>query len=384
MINILFYCREIQDGGIEKMMLEWITNLQGENAHFDILTERIVSVKMKNEYLSLGSKIYEIPYSHFKILEKKKQICNIIRKNHYDIIHVHMVISYEVSKLIIAKLAGIKVRIAHSHSAFRGPIGWKVRFLHKFFRPFLRLFATDFFACGTEAGLYMFGNKIKVQKNLVVAKNGINLSKFKFDEKVREEERRRLGISENEIIIGNVGRLDMQKNHDFLLDVFSYICKISENAKLLIIGNGELEEKLKQKALNLGILEKVIFYGLAQNVSELMCAMDIFVLTSFFEGLCVVLVEAQANGLPCIASDSISHEVNITDTVEFFSLNLDKELWADEILEKAKDKYRIDNITKLKNEGYDINDSSHELFVYYKKRLDRIRKSKRLSKNGEI
>jgi glycosyltransferase involved in cell wall biosynthesis len=196
-----------------------------------------------------------------------------------------------------------------------------------------------------------------------VIHNAIDLSKFAFNYMIRNYIRAQLAI-ENKFVIGHVGRYCYIKNQIFLLEVFAILNKRKKNAKLILIGKGEDEEMLRKKAVELDCAEDVLFLIDRPDVNELYQAMDVFVMPSLFEGLPVVSVEAQANGLPCILSDRISKEVCITDAVTLLSLEDSKEHWA-KVIEMVP-KVRINNnVEQLRNAGYDVKDEAKKLTTWY-------------------
>ena len=203
------------------------------------------------------------------------------------------------------------------------------------------------------------------EKKYCVLKNGIELSKFKFQSEIREKIRKSLGV-ENDFVIGHAGRFSTQKNHIFLLKIFKYIYDIDADAVLILFGVGELLDDIKSEANCLGISDRIIFYGASSEMEKMYMAMDVFVMPSLHEGLPVTGIEAQASGLPCVFADTITREVDITSTSKFLSLNMDAAIWAKNIME-CKGKERVDSLKLLKQEGYDIEDTAHMVENFYLK-----------------
>ena len=203
----------------------------------------------------------------------------------------------------------------------------------------------------------MFGNKI----NFELIPNAINMDKFKYSNAIRQEVRKELGIN-NQLVIGNVGRFNLQKNHCFLLDIFNEIHEVFPNTLLLLVGNGELEKKIKEKIDELNLNSNVKLLGIRNDVDRIYQAMDLFVMPSLFEGLPLTGVEAQASKLKCFFSDVITREVAITDNVKFISLKLTAKEWANIILDEAQ--YARDSII-IKNDRFDIIKLSQELQEKY-------------------
>ena len=365
-VKVLMYSKTIDNGGVEKMLLEWIQNIQGKDVRFDVLTEEILYPKMSDKYKKLGSKVYILPKSKVGSPKARRKLHEILQKEKYDIVHLHLCVSYQSWVNQVAKKEGIRIRVTHSHNVITRDITFLSYFGHHIYKSLLRQYTTDCFACGQEAGKSLFGN----HKSFRVIHNGIDLESFVFDEEKRNKIRHKIGVKEDEILIGSVGRLNLQKNYSFLLNVFQSVRKKKRNAKLVLVGTGVEEDVLKRTASELHIETNVVFFGGTDDVPGVMSAMDVFVLPSLFEGLGVVLVEAQAIGLPCIASENVPCEVNITNTVKFLSLQESIEVWAYEIIKKGIQKVRYDNRLKIKDTGYDIKDTALELKKWYVEKVE--------------
>lgn len=364
MIRILYYSIFLDNGGVERMFYEWISNLNSEYIHVDILTEKILSEGIKEKIENLGCKIFRIPYLRYPSRRKRKILEEFLRTNDYNIVHAHIMVTFHSDVLRAAKKVGIPVRIAHSHNIVSSKAKLTTKILHRIYRPVLLHNATDFFACGKSAGESLFGSKHKY----IVIKNGIDLNKFSFENSKRIQIRNELNLNNKELLIGSVGRLSIQKNYSFLLPVFGRIIKKNLNCRLLLVGEGEELEKLKKQAQDLSIEDHVIFYGNSNDVPGMMSAMDVFVLPSLFEGFTLVLLEAQAMGLPCVASNKIPTEVNLTETVNFLSLEESIETWCNTILKEGVMKRRYDNHNILYDKGYDIGQTSLLLKKWYELR----------------
>lgn len=196
--------------------------------------------------------------------------------------------------------------------------------MNKVLYPFFLLLYTHGFACGKDAGKWMFHNK-----PFEIIRNGINLKQYRYNEVVRSEYRKKLDVGRR-TVIGHIGNFVDQKNHTFLLDAFAELLKMDENYLLLLISEGSLLEEIKEKARVLQIEDNVVFTGKTTVVQHYLQAMDLFVLPSLYEGLPVVLIEAQAAGLPCIVSDRVTKEADLTDSITYIPINNPKD-WAMEI-----------------------------------------------------
>ena len=259
---------------------------------------------------------------------------------------------------------GILIRIAHSHNTdFQTKNKFK-KAVGNYFKKKLVFYATDYFACSKLAGEWLFGDKIVTSPKFKVIHNGVDLKKYAFNSKIRNEIRNLYKISENEIVIGHVGRFTEQKNHVFLIDIFNEYHKINSNSRLLLVGTGILEENVKEKVEDLKIADKVIFAGFRSDVNNYMQAMDLFVLPSKFEGLGLVLIEAQASGLPCFTSkDVVPKEAQVSDLLTYIRLSSNAKKWAN-IINKSSFN-RKDVAKEIKDSGYDINEAALELEKFY-------------------
>jgi glycosyltransferase EpsF len=215
----------------------------------------------------------------------------------------------------LAMLAGIKKRIAHHHQAYGNNI------LCKLMRIPCKIFATHWLACGEAAAINGWGSSALKKGKVTILPNAIDPERFKFSESARREIRAKYGIAEDDFVVGHVGRFYPQKNHEFLIDVFAELHKQKSNAKLLLLGDGPLQEHIKQKVESLGLTSTVIFAGLQKDVAPFYSAMDVFAFPSLWEGLPLTLVEAQYTGLPCVVGENVTKETIITNKVHVVPLS---------------------------------------------------------------
>lgn len=282
------------------------------------------------------------------------------KENRFDVLYYNTCDIVSIDLLRFAKAAGIPVRIIHSHSTDNQlDMTLFHRFTEKFNRLELHRFANILFACSQQAGEWMFG-----KRKFSVIKNGIDLNKYVFSQKLRTECRSSLGLSD-EIVIGCVGRLDPQKNPLFTLRIANEIVKLNQKAHLVMLGDGELRERVEKDILKYNLGEHVHLLGARNDVDRWYSAFDCLVMPSFFEGLPFVLVEAQAAGLNCVVSSAVSDDANITGLVEYISLEKSAQEWAKAVLE-ACEKPRLNLIQKLADAGYSIRDTGEKV----KKRIE--------------
>lgn len=221
-------------------------------------------------------------------------------------------------------------------------------------RPFSKKYATDYFACSELAGRWLFGDKTFEQGKVTIINNAIDLDKFKYDEKIRKDKRKELGIKDDTLVIGHVGRFVAQKNHTFLIDIFNELHKKEKNSILLLIGQGPLMDEIKQKVDLHGISDSVKFLGQRDDVNELYQVFDVFLLPSLYEGLPVVGVEAQATGLLCELSSDMTKETKVLNTTRFISLDISAEEWSSIILNNYSKFKRHDTKEEITKNNFNI------------------------------
>ncbi len=290
----------------------------------------------------------------------RKRLKKLFRNKKYDIVHLHSPVLGFLC-LRIAKQSHVPVRIIHYHSSEKAEQTSKVLRNVILYR-LGALYATHFIACSRLAARSAPRN-VRVK----VIYNGIDCEKFQFHCETRKLLRKRLGY-EDKIVIGHVGRLCFQKNQFFLLDVFEEMCRIHDNCMLLLIGDGPLKDELVKYCRGKAYEKKVVFWGSSNHVSELMSAMDVFILPSIYEGMPLSALEAQASGLPCILSSRITKEVSVLESNRFIGLKKEKPVWAKAVLRMAKadQENRSDACQQMREKGFDILSASSALERYYK------------------
>lgn len=345
-IRILQIVPNMQAGGIENMLMNIYREVDKEKVQFDFLVHYSKKEHFDDEIIENGGKIYNFSLREDSNIFKYMHKLNKFYKEHkeYKVIHCHMS-SIGFINFLIAKHNGIKIRIAHSHNTntaknFKG-------FIKRIFMWPYRFVSSVNFACSTEAGRFLFK-----KRSFTFIPNAIDVNRFKFNDEARIKIRKQLGFKDDDVILGHVGRFNVQKNHMFLLDVFKKICDENKNYKLLLIGDGELRQQIEKKIKQLGIENNVVMTGVVKNTNDYYNAMDIFVLPSLFEGLPVTGVEAQTNGLCCLFADNITKETKFSDSVRYIELNVDK--WAEEILQANKIEDRQKNFFVAQKTNFNI------------------------------
>lgn len=315
------------DGGVESCIMNYYTHIDRDKVQFDFFVENTSKLIDKEKIEELGGNVVLIP-SYKSIFKYIKTLKKLFKEGNYDIVHSNMN-ALSVFTLYAAKKAGVKVRIAHSHSTSNKK-EWKRNIIKNLLRPFSKKYATHYFACSELAGRWLFGDKTYDAGKVTLINNAIDLDKFAFDEKARTEKRAELGL-EDKFVVGNIGRLVTQKNQTFLLDIFYEYQKKNPNSALLILGTGPLLNELTEKTHKLNLQDKVIFAGVHKDPEKYYSAMDVFLLPSLYEGLPVVGVEAQINGLPCFFSTEMTKEAKILDSTCYLGLNIGAESWGQEV-----------------------------------------------------
>ncbi len=321
---------------------------------FDV-TFAVLTNTGKDRYESViknGGNIVEL-FRIRNIFAYIKKIKRFYHEKKFDIVHCN-VANTGLIFLYYAWKSNVKVRILHSH-ATQSSDKFLNRLRNDIILFFTKKFANRYVACSEAAGIAMFG-----EKDFFVLHNGIEYEKYKFRKSVRDKIRRELSIGEKQIVLGNIGRLCNQKNQKFLIALTAQL-KDKLDLKTIIIGNGPLEDELKKMVTFYNIEDNVIFMGSIKNTNELYNSFDVFLLPSLYEGLPVVGVEAQANGLPCIFSDTITHELKINNNIKFVHLDMNE--WIEEITRLSIRNDKIQNFFESSN--YNIKNEAQKMENLY-------------------
>lgn len=352
MIRILQSVSNMDRAGIETMLMNYYRHIDRTKVQFDFIVNKPKPGSYDDEIRNMGGRIFLSPgLSPLRYPQYLQFVKEIVKQDdRIKIVHAHNE-AMGFYALSGAKKAGVKVRIAHAHNTqIIRDYKWPLKMVCKQFLP---LVATDLWGCGRDAGIYYFGKKRWEERGITI-RNAIDTARFAYDMSVRSQMRKKYGL-DGKTVLGHVGRFNVQKNHDRLLDIFVSYLKRDANAVLLLIGEGELEGAIREKVQKLGLTDKVIFAGLQKNVNEWYQMMDVFVLPSLFEGLPVVGVEAQAAGLPCVFSDRVTDEVALSQHVVRIPLEKTDEEWAEameRLLQNMSDRQYGE--TLVKQAGYDI------------------------------
>lgn len=360
-IKVAIVMGKFTSGGIKSVITNYYSNVDRNKISFDLLIDNNSPIDDYSEIEAIGGRVCKISTlsNPFKYIS---QIYKLSKENKYDIIHGY-VNALNVFSMFAGKMAGVPVRIAENLSSAHP--GEKKTIVKNILKPFSKIFPTDLAACSKSCGEWLYGKKDIESGKVRIFNNAISLKKYTYDKELRDNVRNSLGLSDENFVLGHIGRYQYQKNHNFLIDIFDEVYKRDKNSRLLLVGYGDLKEEIFNKINSLGLKDAVIDMGATENVAGLYNAMDVFVLPSFYEGLPVVGIEAQATGLPCVFSTEVTKETGVIPDTKFVELSENKEKWADEIL-KIRDNYKRVNTEKyIIDAGFDIETEGRKLQDYY-------------------
>lgn len=355
-------------GGLETFAMNMYRSINRNQIQFDFLLTQLQGGDYAEEAKSLGANIYTLPSRSKGYKAYKNALCDFFREHHdYIAIHDHISSLTSIDPAYYAKKYKIPVRIFHSHSSSIQKslrLYWVHTILHYLNKPKVHSWATHYLGCSDKALDWVY-NYTGVRSKAIMVNNGIDCQQYAYNEEVRAEVRKEFNIGENDFVIGHVGRFIPLKNQTFLVDILEVMHKTMPSTKLLLVGEGETMPEVKGKAKSKGLADAVIFTGVRSDIVRLMQALDTFVMPSWFEGLPVSLVEAQASGLPVVASATISHDSDMTGTILFKDIEEHALEWAKSIIEWKEKLGRPNNIEKIKSAGFDSATTIKQLVEIY-------------------
>ena len=369
MLRVLHSVSNMARAGIETMLMNYYREIDRSQIQFDFLANKPVPGEYDAEICSMGGRVFVSPgLNPLHYPKYRRYVTDLLHSNpDIRIVHAHNeAMGYYA--LQSAKDAGVRVRIAHAHNTrIIRDYKYPLKLICKQLLPGA---ATDYWSCGRDAGIYYYGEK-RWKASGFILHNAIDVPRFGFNSEIRNRQRQLCGL-ENCFVIGHVGRFNLQKNHTRLLDIFAEVTKVLPDARLALIGIGELEQSVKEKASAIDLQDKILFLGQMADVSEWYQAMDCFVLPSLFEGLPVVGIEAQAAGLPCFFSDRVTDEVLLSPQAHRVPLSADDAEWAREILaSRQAGTDRNLGADVVRRAGYDIHAEAQKLQEIYLQMADR-------------
>lgn len=349
--------------GIMSVIMNYYKHIDTHDTKFDFLFFDNKEFEYKEEIEKIGGKVYKVNRSR-NPLKLFMQINKFVKDNinNYQVIHIHEV--YLISALIGIKNKSNNLKIiSHAHATKFSEN--RLKAIRNKIMSIPNTFIPDYLlACSEDAGMAIFGRKFKDIGHIM--NNAIDISKFHPDYEIREKLRNELKIK-NKYVIGHVGNFNISKNHEFLINIFNELQNNKKDTVLILVGDGELRESILEKCKKLKIDDKVIYLGVRNDVYKIMNTLDCFVLPSIYEGLGIVLIEAQATGIPCVFSDVVPKEANIIkENNTTISLKSDLKVWTKAIIDSQNKK--IENPKKrIQEAGYDINIEAKEMQEFYRK-----------------
>lgn len=360
-IRVAHVMGKMISGGVESVVMNYYRNINKDKIQFDFIVDEDSTHIPREEIESMGGRIILVP-PYQKITSYVKVLKDLFKEQEYRIVHSHLN-ALSIFPLYAAQKSNVPIRIAHSHSTSNKK-EWKKNVLKNILKPFAKINATHYFCCSELAGRWLFGSNTYNKGEVTLINNAIDTKSFIYDENIRKKIRNELKINDNNLVIGHIGRFVEQKNHDFLVDIFNEIHKYNNDSVLILVGEGPLQEKIKEKVNHLNLKESVKFLGVRNDVNELYQAMDLFIFPSLYEGLGMVLIEAQISGLPCLVSSEVPKDAKITNVLEFLNLNDNIDTWVNKAIDLSRIK-RKQYLDKVNKAGYNIEIESKKLEEEY-------------------
>ena len=347
-------------GGIESFLAGVLLRQDPSEMAIDLVTARQSASVFTEPLRSHGVRFIPLSGSSRRLLRNWSAFRRVLRENRYDALYVNAFQGLSLRYALLAKRAGVPVRILHSHSTgLRPHILRPLKLLiHHLAKTLYAGAGTAFFACSREAGEFLFPARLHAAVRFLP--NGIETERFRFRQDVRASTRARLGL-EDAFVLGHIGRLCDQKNQMFLLEVLRAILPLRPESRLVLVGEGELRSALERRTVELGVREQVLFYGVTDRPEELLWAMDAFLFPSIFEGLGIAAVEAQCAGLPVLCSEHVPEQARITELAAMLLLTEGPEAWARAAAAGRGEADRGAYAAAVRQAGFDVEDVSREL-----------------------
>lgn len=375
--RVLVLLTVLDRGGAETMAMNYLRHFDRSRVVYDFLVNRKYRGDYEDEIEALGGRIYRMCPMYPQYFARYKREFQAFLHEHpeYRIIHSNLE-DRSYFPLRIAKEEGVPVRIAHAHNAMRG-FNAKTLF-RDYFRLRLPGNPTHMFACSQEAGDWLFGKKRR--DHVIQIPNAIDVEQYRYNPETGQQVRAEFGVADpNTLVVGHVGRFAPQKNHKQLIEIFAEVHKRQSNSVLWLVGGGHgtesLQGEVRARIRELGLQGAVKFLGVRSDVPRILQGMDVFVMPSLHEGLAIALLEAQAVGLPCVMSDVITQQVNVSGSIRTCALQDDPDIWAETILECASTRHddldRTQQADVVRAAGFDISENAKQLEQWYLDTLTR-------------
>lgn len=364
MKKVLIFAPTAPSSGITQYVLNILGKMDSEDIRFDILSFR--NQRLKKWAEEHGGEYFEFDISPYKHPVLYRKFLKQVFSRGYDAVHYNI---SAISTILIFKYAKKYSNarlIVHSHACSieaQSQLRYRVfTNVHKALRIAANRYSDCKCACSVIAAEWMYGKK--AAKNAIILNNAVDIEKFSYSESDRNALREELGIK-TKYVLGHIGRFAVPKNHSFILDVFAEVLKRNDDCTLVLVGNGELENQIKQKAEDMGLNEKIVFVDFQEDIYRYYSLFDLFLMPSLFEAFPITLVEAQANGLKAIVSDTVTSECNLTGLVEFYPLSKGCADWAEKNIEILENCGRIDVSDAIREKGFSIKSQAETVKKLY-------------------
>lgn len=365
-VRVLQICASLsKGGGVQSVLQNYYAHMDQKKFIFDFVVMGTEVGGLEEWFESRGSRVYHVTPRSVSFRKNTDELKQIIKTGNYDVVHCHQDYKSLVA-LVIAKRYGVKTRVVHSHQAFPKESA-KKRVIKHFSTLLIKCFANVFIGCGADAAKWLYGERMVKAGKTVVLNNAIDLEKYAFSDKKRKQLRLEFGI-DDQLVFGNIARFIYQKNHKLLMDIFANFHTKNPQSVLLLAGDGELMEETKAYCDRLGISDCVKFLGMRSDVCDLLSVMDVFLLSSISEGLALIMIEAQANGIPCVCSPYVTKELGLQANVQFVQKNdyENADAWC-RTIEKTLSIGRLEDVAVLTQAGFDIRQEAKKLEKLYVK-----------------
>ena len=353
MIRVLHIVSVLRRGGVETMLMNFYRNINRDEVQFDFIAHGSEIGDYEPEIKSMGGFVFHVRTKSESFFGNLKDIRTIVSENKYRIVEVHQD-AMSVFALKAAKQGGAPIRIAHAHSTSMPPSKFG-KLIYPYAIKRTTKYANVKFSCSKKSAEYLYNGDVADTEYIY---NGIDIEKFAFSKFEREKQRAMYSL--NSFILAQVGNFMYPKNQHFTLLVFRELLKLRPDARLFFCGSGVDLEIIREVAVEMGVDKAIIFAGSIGNMHQMLSAFDAVIMPSFYEGFPVSLIEAQCAGLPCVVSDTITRETEITDLICYKSLNEAPALWAKEICDKTV-KNRESYAQKVRDAGFDVMEIAKKL-----------------------
>lgn len=358
-IKIAYITKDLPINGISNVIMNYIYFIDRDKYDITLICGDPINKKYENELKEMGVEIFKVQNKKRNPVKYFVSLYKFLKGNRFDIVHIHGNSATIAIELFLSKISRIKVRIPHCHSNKS-----EYMLMHKLLHPFFLRLYTHGLACSETAGKWLFRDY-----EFKIIPNSFSVEKFVYNQTQRDIIREKLNVG-NSLVIGHVGRFNDSKNHEFLIKLFNEVSNTIPNVKLLIVGDGPLRDKVKYLISESQFKENIILYNESTSPENLYSAIDLFVFPSKYEGLGIVLLEAQINGLKCIISDVIPKEATIGPNVVELGLDDKLSLWVNEITKEnniSRNSFIFENWDRIKK--YDVKTSINDLEKFYEAAL---------------